>query len=193
MIDKKKARLYIKFIILILCLVIIVHIFSLTLSRYESESESNADIDIAFYVLNEDYQSMTLNLGKIVPRAEPYIYNFTISNEKDGKIAETDIEYELTLRMTTNLPLEYNLYMNEEDTSTKINTEGIEENIIQDEDGTYFKTLTKNKQEFKYSVSTLNKYTLVVYFPEEYNTEDYQDRIDIVEINVDAKQIIDEP
>ena len=84
MIDKKKARLYIKFIILILCLVIIVHIFSLTLSRYESESESNADIDIAFYVLNEDYQSMTLNLGKIVPRAEPYIYNFTISNEKDG-------------------------------------------------------------------------------------------------------------
>lgn len=193
MIDKKKARLYIKFIILILCLVIIVHIFSLTLSRYESASESNADIDIAFYVLNEDYQSMTLNLGKIVPRAEPYIYTFTISNEKDGKIAETDIEYELTLRMTTNLPLEYNLYMNEEDTSTKINTEGIEENIIQDEDETYFKTLTQNKQEFKYSVSTLNKYTLVVYFPEEYNTEDYQDRIDIVEINVDAKQIIDEP
>ena len=80
MIDKKKARLYIKFIILILCLVIIVHIFSLTLSRYESAYEYNAYIDIDFYLLNDDYQSMTLNLGKIFTRAEPYIYTFTISN-----------------------------------------------------------------------------------------------------------------
>ena len=63
MTSKKKNTLYIKLIILILCLLIIVRIFSLVLSKYETEANSSADVDIAFYLFNEDYKTMTLNLA----------------------------------------------------------------------------------------------------------------------------------
>lgn len=187
----KKTRLYIKLILIILCLIVVIQIFSLTISRFQSDSESDADIDIAFYLLKEDYQSMTLNLGRIVPRDEPYVYKFEITNEENGQIAETDLEYSLEIRTTTNLPLIYRLYKNEDYTevnSTNIITSDTNE---KDEDGTYFKTLKTNKETFKHSEPVSNIYTLLVYFPSEYNTEEYQDIIDAVEINVDAKQIID--
>lgn len=185
--SKRKVRLYLKFILLILCLIVIIQIFSLTLSRYESNSTGNADIDIAFYVLNENYQSMPLNLGKIVPRSEPYIYHFTISNEENDYVAETDIEYDLQIKTTTNLPLEFKLYRNETD------EEAITENIIEkDQDGTYFRTLKTEKQLFHYSTPRVDEYTLVVTFPEIYNTENYQDILEVIWINVDASQVVEE-
>lgn len=188
----RRIRLYIKLIIIVLCFLIVIRIFSITLSKYESKSNSNAHIDIAFFLLKEDYQSMNLNLGKIFPREEPYIYTFKITNEENGKIAEVDIEYDLKIRTTTNLPLSFKLYMNEDymsDTSKNIIVNTIDE---KDEYGTYFKILQTEKQEFIHSTAKSNIYTLLIYFPKEYNTEDYQDIIDFIEIAVDSKQILDE-
>lgn len=187
----KKVRLYIKLILIILCFIVAIHIFILTLSRYQSDSESEADIDIAFYLLKEDYKSMTLNLGKIVPRSEPYVYTFEITNEENGQIAETDLEYSLELRTTTNLPLRYKLYKNENYLDSNATNIITSENNKQDEDGTYFKIITTDSEELKHSQAISNIYTLVVNFSQEYNTEEYQDIIDVVEINVESKQIID--
>ena len=188
----RRIRLYIKLIIIILCFIVVIQIFTLTISRYESNSNSNADIDIAFYLLKEDYKSMTLNLGKIVPRVEPYVYNFEITNEENGNIAETDLEYSLEIKTTTNLPLSYKLYMNEDYTN-----EGAKDIITsdvteKDEDGTYFRTLKTDNQIFIHSTAMSNVYTLVINFPIGYNTEEYQNIIDSIEINVDSKQIIEE-
>ena len=185
--NKKDIKLYIKFVILLLCFIIVIQIFLLTMSRYESNSDSKANVDIAFYVLNEDYQSMTLNLGKIVPSANLYTYNFSVSNEKDGKIAEVDIEYELKIRATTNLPLDMHLYKIENESKIE-GTSSIE----QDEDEMYFNILKVDKEIFYYSTPRTDSYTLEILFPEKYNEETYQDITDLIEISVDAKQIIDE-
>lgn len=185
--NKKDIKLYIKFVILLLCFIIVIQIFLLTMSRYESNYNSKANVDIAFYVLNEDYQSMTLNLGKIVPSANIYTYNFSVSNEKDGKIAEVDIEYELKIRATTNLPLDMHLYKIENESKIE-GTSSIE----QDEDGMYFNILKVDKEIFYYSTPRTDSYTLEILFPEKYNEETYQDITDLIEISVDAKQIIDE-
>lgn len=185
--NKKNIKVYIKFVILLICFIIVIQIFLLTMSRYESNSNSKANVDIAFYVLNEDYQSMTLNLGKIVPSANLYTYNFSVSNEKDGKIAEVDIEYELKIRATTNLPLDIHLYKNENG-NRKEGTSSVE----QDEDGMYFNILKVDKGIFYYSTPRTDNYTLEILFPEKYNEETYQDITDLIEISVNAKQIIDE-
>lgn len=192
MINKRNVRLYIKFVILILCFIIVVQIYTLTLSKYESSSSSNANIDIAFYVLNTDFQSMTLNLGKIVPRKEPYVYRFTVSNEKEDKIAQTDIEYDLNIKTTTNLPLDYKLYLNEDYQNENASTIETDDIVEKDKDGTYFRTIKTKKQIFKHSVQGINTYTLVVYFPESYNSNQYQDILEVVEIKIDAKQIVEE-
>ena len=192
MINKKLRRLYAKLVILVLCFLIIARIFVLVLSKYESISNSYANVDIAFYLLKEDFQTMTLNLASILPQNNAYTFEFSIGNQAGEDIAEVDIEYELTLRTTTNLPLTYELYMNQSYTDQGA-TNIIKENTVNlDEDGTYFRTMTTDKITLKYTEGKTNLYQLVVYFPENYNQENYQDIIELIEINVNGGQITGE-
>lgn len=192
MVNKKLRRLYAKLIILVLCLLIIARIFVLVLSKYESISNSYANVDIAFYLLKEDYKSMTLNLASLLPQDNAYTFEFSIGNQAGEDIAEVDLEYELTLRTTTNLPLTYELYMNESYTDSGATNIIKENTVAQDEDGTYFRTITTEKIILPYTTGTTNLYQLVVYFPGDYNQEIYQDIIELLEINVNGQQVTDE-
>ena len=49
--------------------------------------------------------------------------------------------------------------------------------------------LLTEKINLSYKVGTTNLYQLVVYFPKEYNTENYQDIIELIEITVNAHQV----
>lgn len=192
MANKKLRRLYMKLVILVLCLLIIARIFVLVLSKYESISDSYANVDIAFYLLKEDYKTMTINLASLLPQDNAYTFEFSIGNQAGEDIAEVDIEYELTLRTTTNLPLTYDLYMNQKYTDTGATSIIKENKVEKDEDGTYFRTITTEKNDLLYTQGTTNIYQLVVYFPANYNHEQYQDIIELLEINVNAQQITDE-
>ena len=183
--NKNKKILYFKLIILIMCFLIVLRIFALVLSKYESEANSDANVDIAFYLFNEDFKQMTLNLDKIFPKEDEYIYIFSIGNEEQGKTPEIDIEYDLTIRTTTNLPLTYELYIND-NTESIIQTNEIE----QDQDGTYFRKITTNTENLYYQEPKTNIYSLVVKFPESYNNKEYQDIIEMLEITIDSKQMI---
>ena len=187
--SKEKKRLYAKLLILIVCLLIVFRIFVLIWSRYESEATSNANVDIAFYLLNEDFQEMTLNLAEIFPQDNAYVYTFSIGNEEGEKTAEIDLSYDLKIRTTTNLPLTYSLYMNQdyedENAINKIETNEIE----QDEDGTYFRTMTTETETLFYKEPKTNVYQLIVHFPANYNTIEYQDIIEMLEITVDSRQL----
>lgn len=187
--NKKIRILYSKLIILILCFLIIARIFVLVLSKYESISNSYANVDIAFYIFKEDYKTMTVNLASLLPQNDEYIFDFSIGNEEGGEIAEVDLEYELTLRTTTNLPLTYELYMNEQYTDGGA-TNIIKENTVAvDEYGTYFRTMTTDKITLPYTQGKTNLYQLVINFPANYNTENYQDIIELLEITVNAHQV----
>ena len=187
--NKRKKILYAKLVIFILCLIIVLRIFTLILSRYESEATSNANVDIAFYLLNEDFQDMTLNLAKIFPQDDAYIYTFSIGNEKGTETAEIDMTYDLKIRTTTNLPLTYELYMNQnyEEEGAKSILETNE--IKQDEDGTYFREMTTKQEELLFEEPKTNIYSLVVHFPSNYNTVDYQEIIEMLEITVESRQL----
>ena len=187
--NKKIRILYAKMVILILSCLIIARIFILVLSKYESISNSYANVDIAFYLLKEDYKTMTIDLASIVPRDNEYIFEFSIGNQEGEQIAEVDLEYELTLRATTNLPLGYKLYLNEEYTAEG-STNIIKENTVNaDEYGTYFRTMTTEKILLKYTEGKTNLYKLVVTFPQNYNSEIYQNVLELLEINVNAEQV----
>ena len=191
MINKKIKRLYSKIIILIICLIISLRLFTLVLSKYESISNSNAIVEIAFYLFKEDYKNMTTHLSAIYPKDGVYVYTFSIGNENEFERAEVDLEYDLKIRTTTNLPLIYKLYMNE-DYSLPKSTNIIKDTIVEkDENGTYFKKIITEPIFLNYKVGTTNTYQLVVEFPITYNQEIYQDIIEMIEISVDAKQVID--
>lgn len=187
--NKKIRILYAKLIILILCFLIIARLFVLVLSKYENISNSYANVDIAFYILKEDYKTMTINLASLLPQEDEYVFEFSIGNEEDGEIAEVDLEYELTLKTTTNLPLTYKLYMNEQYTDETATNIIKENNVSSDEYGTYFRTMTTDKITLPYTQGKTNLYQLVINFPANYNEEIYQDIIELLEITVNAHQV----
>lgn len=155
-----------------------------------AEQRLFGEIELAMYILNENYQSMNLKLDSIVPRENPYLYNFSISNYNETERTDIEIRYELKVSATTNLPLTYELYLNETketpDATNIIRTN----NVAQDDDETYFRTMTTDAKEFGYTQDEINLYQLVIYFPENYDTVDYQDIIESIEIIVNSTQII---
>ena len=189
---KKLRRLYAKLVILVLCILIIARIFVLVLSKYDSIANSYANVEVAFFLLKEDYKTMTVNLAELLPQGNAYVFEFTIGNEDGIERAEVDLEYELSMRTTTNLPLVFELYMNEKNTDEgAINI--IKENKVElDEHRTYFRTMTTEKEYLSYKEGKTNLYQLVVKFSGEYNQEKYQDIIELLEINVNAQQVTEE-
>ena len=188
--SKNKKLLIAKLIILIICVILVARIFALVLSRYESNTNWNANVDIAFYLLKEDYKQMTLNLGTILPKNEKYVYTFSIGNEEGSKVAEVDLRYNLKIRTTTNLPLTYELYRDQDyDNPNSANIIRTNE-VTKDEDGTSFRNIGTDEVLLRYKEPETNTYYLVVNFPENYNEKTYQDIIEMIEISVDAKQVI---
>lgn len=188
MINKRKRNIFIKFIVVFIILTVFT-IFSKTNSKYESSFESEGKLEIAFYLLQDDYQTMDIKLSSIEPREEPYVYEFSISNNDGQNRTETLLEYNLQITATTNLPLEYELYLNEkynDDNATSI----INERIEQDEDGMYLKKMVTTTENFGYKSDETNYYQLVIYFAEEYNTIEYKNIIEGIEIQIDSKQVI---
>lgn len=184
----KSKRLYIKGVILLACFILVIRIFTLALSKYESQVEANANVDIAFYLLNEDYQTMTLNLESILPRENKYKYYFSIGNQDGEKRAQIDLEYNLKVRTTTNLPITYTLY--EIESANKINV--ITSNTVdRDEYNTYFRNILTAPVILRYDSPETKFYQLEVSFPETYNETNYQDIIELIEITVSSQQLIE--
>lgn len=159
-------------------------------SRYESNTESNINTTVAHYILNPGYQYIDVKIPNLVPRDDPYIYNFSISNNRDGTRTETLMEYDLTIKTTTNLQLDYELYLNENYQNPNATNIITTTNIVQDQYGTYFKEIFTTKSYFTYSYDETNNYTLLIYFPKTYINYKYQDIIESIYIIIESKQVI---
>ena len=109
----KKNSVIIKIFIFIILIVLIITLIMNVMARYESQGESIGEIEIAMYILNDDYQSMNLKLDSMIPRIQPYVHNFSIANYNETERTDVKLEYTLKIRTTTNLPLTYELYLNE--------------------------------------------------------------------------------
>ena len=187
MFDKKKLFMVNKLTIAIIILIILLAIFPIVYSKFVSKTDGSSKVGTAFYILKSDYFEANIELGKIVPRDEVYIYPFTVSNNDGKNRLETKMQYDLKIVTTTNLPLTYALYMNE-DYNNNIITE---DRVITDDDGTYFKEMTTNSQFFGFTEDETNKYELYVYFPSSYDDFEYQDIIEAVNVVITSKQVLD--
>lgn len=187
MFDIKKFIKLNRVTLLIGILFLLLLLVPITYSRFESIKNTKTGIDAAFYVVDTNVEEKSLQLGSIVPSDEEYIYYFTISNYKETKRAEVNIEYDLKIKTTTNLPLTYDLYKDGSNESIILSQQ-----VEEDEYGTYFNVITTNKEELPFNSDVINKYKLVVKFPKIYNTFNYQNIVEGVMIIVDSRQKISE-
>jgi len=156
-----------------------------TSAKYANQLDSSAQGGIAFYVVEPGYQNTEIKLDKITPSDNLYEYNFTVSNFNETRRLETNATYNIIIRTTTNLGLEYYLYMN--DGLSDILTD---RNIVQDDDGTYFYVMKTENENFGFVENQINSYKLHIKFPKEYMSFEYQDILESIEIIINSSQVI---
>ena len=181
MIDVKKFLKLNRLTLILIIFIILLIIVPISYSKFQSHAKSNADVKTAFYIIDSNSENKQIILDKMIPQDEPYTYNFIVANNNGEKRCETNMEYTLTITTTTN------------EKYTDLNSKNIiiSEETAPDDDGTYFKTIKTNKLTFSHEKDESNIYQLVVEFPKQYNTTDYQDSVEAIIINVDSKQIIE--
>lgn len=192
MIDIKKFLKYNRLTIAIIILAILLFIVPITYSRFQSTRTPNAEIDTAFYIIDSNYETKSVHLDDLVPSATPYTYNFTVANNNGTDRAETDIEYTIEITSTTNLPLTYALYLNQEYTDEDSTNIIINDTTQPDEYGTYFKKMVTESKKFSHLKDESNSYQMTVVFPKEYEDFEYQGIIEGISITVKSKQVIEE-
>ena len=192
----RNRKQIIKATISILCGIIvafIIRFLPVTFSRYQTDTSSDASISYAFYILKADYYTKEVKLGEMVPSDNAYVYNFTVSNNDGDDRLETNLEYDLWIETTTNLPLDYEIYMDEnyddQGSTNIISSDEIYKDGNLDDDA-YFRKIMIPKNYFSYTADEEHTYQLVVYFPKIYNGNEYQDIVEGVFINIDSKQVI---
>ena len=185
----KTIKLILRLITLVFVIVLTCFIINRTFSRFENTADVTAQLDTAFYIVDEDYQTMQIKLDSIVPQNQEYEYDFSISNTDGTNRVEVNLEYDLVIVATTNLPLEYKLYKN--GGTTNIIPTG---EYYQDEYGTYFLKFEAPTETFGFTQDQTNTYKLKIKFPATTENKDiiYQDIIEGIEIQVNSKQVIDD-
>lgn len=163
-------------------------ILRLSNAKFVSTATSETELDVALYALSEE-NDLTILLDTLVPRDEPYVYNFSVVNTDGTNLTDTVLIYDLKIIATTNIPLEYKLCMNKTNCQSSSVSNDINHDVVaRDADGTYFRTMTTTRQEFGFEQEERNNYTLLVYFPSRYDSSQYQDLVESIQINVDSKQ-----
>lgn len=209
-VNKKKINFLTIF--LILDVFVICTMFNTTGATYSSEAIGNTEMEVALYAFTTEKiteldtvdgnvinDSFDISLGDINPGETKY-YKFNIFNyltDDSGGIvasAETNISYELKIVTTTNLPLKYSLFMNQNafssNASNLLDSKTYSTNIITDGYGTFYQVFAINEQCFKHSTNGEDRYTLVVEFPDEYSDVIYQDLIESIKIQVESRQVL---
>ncbi len=185
---RKKAKLlYKKIAFFIIAVLLVITTIRFTMSRYRSRGHSDANVDLAFYLFKEESISQELKLESILPRELPYEYNIYVANHDDTDRTETAIQYTIQLKTTTNLPLNFSVYK-DDNTSEDLVT-GIE--TKKDEDGTYFKYIDVQGGSFGFRNNEEATYKLQVTFPKIYNQSEYEGIVEYVQITIKSNQKIE--
>lgn len=186
--EKKKFLLFA--LLLLILLFLSFYLLRTAYARYQIDAKINADIDKALYIMDEEKLNFNIETSGIVPSNSPYIYKFSLSNYNQTNASDVDINYTISIRTTTNLPITLELYRNElPENGTNVFGSPLTK---QDEDGAWYRVYnTSNSYDFYYRNRTTDIYTLAINFPLIYaNDTTYSNYLESIEVSIESKQIV---
>ena len=180
---------YLFFSVFLVVTLVAIRTFGFTQARYESEVELDVAPTLAFFIVDVTSTSGQIRLDSMVPRDEPYIYTFNVSNFKDNRRANVDLTYSIELITTTNMPLQFRIYKGGNNQVNEIDSD----TVTTDSNGAYYRHLVINDvSQMSYNSNVTDTYTLWVLFPASNKAypDTYEGRIDLVDIKINAEQVV---
>lgn len=189
---REKTRFFVFGVGLILILCFSSYLLSVAYSKYEVKTRIFANIDKALYIFGTDDVKFNLDPSGIIPRDEPYVYKFSVSNFNSEKESDVDMEYNLKIRTTTNLPIEIKLYRNEDYKNSSATNLFNTYDLVQDVDDAWYRNYGPSQYyQMMFEKRTTDVYTIVINFPTIYRqNEIYADYIESIEVSLESRQII---
>lgn len=171
--------------LLIILLIMITTIFTIGIaySAFSSSATlSMVDQKIAKFVFDaKTTDEIELPLVSLEPNSKKD-YLFSVTNSQKDIVSNVTINYQIIVKTFHYMPLEIKLYKEGED------------NVILSCDETYSRDsdniLVCNSpiQELSHTKKGLDNYKLEVSFPKEYNSEEYADLVDFIDIYIKSWQ-----
>lgn len=188
--DEKKFKFTFKLTIIVFLITLIINLVGVTYSRYESAANMNVQANIALFLVEQGTYNGTIAFEGLEPSSTPYTYVINVKNYNSSHRTDVDLTYHIKFETTTNLPLSFSVYRNEEYSNNATNI--ISSTSYRQDGDVYYKVYdTSDDYSFHYNVNEQDYYTLVVSFPESYkNFPDlYQGKIDLVTVIITAEQV----
>ena len=192
--DKKRLVFVSKIIVLFLFLIVTINILGITYSKYESNTTASGAADIAFFIVEPGYYQGSLSLNGLIPRTNPFVYTIDVSNFKDSHRTNVNLTYHIKFETTTNLPLTYQIYKDEEYTPSATNlVTTTNTSMFQDDNSVYYKRMElPTEYSFTYNSNQTHVYRIVVFFPEIYKNQplEYSNYVELLSIIITAEQVV---
>lgn len=184
-INKSKFKMVSIIAIVAVILIVSLTIFPNTFSKYVSSGDSELKVNIAFSLLNVEDLNTTIKLDEILPNDQYQEYTFAVKNfDDEGDRIDVKMRYRVVLRTTTNIPINYELY-NGDNTPLTVTSE-----TITDDYGTIFNTYTSDYIQVPFNVNKTNTFKLKYKLSSAYKAEVYSDLSDLIEVKIEAEQVI---
>ncbi len=164
-------------ILVFLTIITTIIIVSFSISRYESTTEETSIGKVAKIILNNP-NDITISLsGNDFYPGSTYIYEFEITNDDNGNVLETKMNYTITVNDLGYIPLTYTL--------EKVSVTGSGTPIS---DTTLTKGIATNSGTMPLTSDT-HTYKLYVHWDEANNDIVYSKLLENVKVSIDATQI----
>lgn len=188
-----KKRFVLFILIILLLLILAVFLLKKTYAKYVTDANVDVEIENAVYIFETETMSFNIDLDDIIPSSTPYVYTFSVSNYDDTKTSDVDIDYTISMTTTTNMPLTYQLYRNQNYDAVGATNIISSYKILTDVDLTWYnQMLIGSNYRFNYGVEKKDVYYLVINFPIAYSINtNYADAVDNIEITINSYQVID--
>ena len=179
----KKTRL--KIIVMLISSIVLICGSGITYSLFTSSSKLVANQKIAQFVFNATKTDVIeLPIANLNPGAKSE-YKFQVTNNIDNKRSDVTIKYQMTIKTFHFMPLEINLYKENEETpllTCEESSRNTDNEVV----------CNTEVQTMDYKLNATDNYKLVIEFPEEYNDDTYTDLVDYIDIEIKSWQAIGE-
>lgn len=190
--DRKKFVLVAKLIFLLLAVVLINSLSGSTYTRYESDVDISAGANVAFFVIDQGLYENHIYIDGLEPSTSAKYYRFYVTNKKDNKRADVDLDYTIKFETTTNLPLEYEIIRNQTYEETHQNIIPSTPVTRQDDYDVFYNVYQCNDvRRFLHTRDEVDQYILKVTFPDtnKDSPDKYQGAIEMFSIIINASQV----
>ena len=150
---------------------------------YSSATATTTDQHIASFVFNSTRQDhIDISLVDLKP-GDVEEYNFTVSNNASSSTSDITVSYQLIAKTLHLMPLTIELYK-VTDTDTLLMT--CDETYSRNDNNEL--VCNAPLQEMSYSANNTDTYKLKVTFPSTYNTEEYSNLTDYIDLEIKSWQ-----